>query len=261
MIRRSVSRMSDLINDAMDFTRGRPRGRDHAGNAGRCGPVEAVLQQVVGEVRTISPARGRSRRISISYESIRYDRKRMAQLFTNLLSNAMTHGKADQPVDGAGGPAARGGLTLSWWRYAADPIPPWKSYGDCLNPFREVARRTISKGWVWDFTLPRKLPSPTAERWGVTSEAEETCFTLGMASAGPPVGESLARHTSFMRAEGPEIFIQPNGLGKITTNPAPQRGADMGFVRGRVLRPFRPRSLVELTQPVGLGYRMAGLRP
>jgi len=96
MMKRSVERMSDLIDDALDFTRGRLGGG--IGLEAKCdGDVQPLLEQVVQEVKTRWPARQVEVDVVVR-ETVCYDRRRLAQLFTNLLVNAMVHGKPDQPV-------------------------------------------------------------------------------------------------------------------------------------------------------------------
>ena len=84
-------------------------------------PIIPVLKQVIEEVRTVWPDRVIETHFAVA-ELVRFDRKRIAQLFTNLLSNAMTHGKAGIPVivraESTGGTFE---LSVS---NAAEPIPP-----------------------------------------------------------------------------------------------------------------------------------------
>lgn len=92
----SVVRATDLIDNVMDFARGRLGGgislsRDPAA------PLTPVLEQVVAELASVSP--GRDIRTSFDIvEPIDCDRMRIGQLLSNLLGNAVTHGAKTQPI-------------------------------------------------------------------------------------------------------------------------------------------------------------------
>lgn len=92
----SVIRAVGLIDNVLDFARGRLGGglmlvRDTNE------PLEPTLRQVVGELRSVTP----ERTIETGYdlmEPIDCDRARIAQMLSNLVGNAVTHGAADQPI-------------------------------------------------------------------------------------------------------------------------------------------------------------------
>ncbi len=96
LIQSSVSRMSVLIDNVLDFARGRlGGGLSVSRNIGK--PVEPVLNQVVAELRAIST----SRRIETHFtmtKPVMADATRIGQLLSNLISNAVTYGAADSPV-------------------------------------------------------------------------------------------------------------------------------------------------------------------
>jgi sigma-B regulation protein RsbU (phosphoserine phosphatase) len=96
LVEGSVVRAGGLIDNVLDFARGRLGGgitltRD------ALEPLEPVLRQIVGELRAIAP----ERTIVATYvldEPIDCDRMRIGQLLSNLLGNALTHGAKDKPV-------------------------------------------------------------------------------------------------------------------------------------------------------------------
>src|SRR5690606_34864394 len=59
--------------------------------------LEAVLNQVIQENQSIWPDRIIHTHIDLP-NSVRCDGKRLSQLFTNLLANALTHGNPGHPV-------------------------------------------------------------------------------------------------------------------------------------------------------------------
>jgi signal transduction histidine kinase len=95
-IQRSGRRMLGLIDDLLDFARGRLGGglqlrRD------KDEPIESVLRHVLAELRVAYPKREIEAQFELNRQ-VRCDRTRVGQLFSNLLANALTHGAADQPV-------------------------------------------------------------------------------------------------------------------------------------------------------------------
>ncbi|WEJ98514.1 MAG: GAF domain-containing sensor histidine kinase [Candidatus Sphingomonas phytovorans] len=95
LMRSSVSRMAGLIDNVLDFARGRLGG----GLTLQRAPVQLapILQQVVDELRSSHPGQQIETVIDLD-QVVECDRGRIAQLLSNLLGNALTHGAADQPV-------------------------------------------------------------------------------------------------------------------------------------------------------------------
>jgi signal transduction histidine kinase len=92
MINTTVTRMSDLIDNVLDFARGRLGGGiTLSRDAHR--PLEPVLEQVVDELRTASSRRVIETSFEIT-EPVNCDRTRIGQLLSNLIGNALTHGAA-----------------------------------------------------------------------------------------------------------------------------------------------------------------------
>ena len=92
----SVLRASDLIDNVLDFARGRLGGgltlsRD------AFAPLTPVLEQVIAEIVSVSPDRLIKAEIAIG-EDVDCDRVRLGQLLSNLLGNAVTHGSKADPI-------------------------------------------------------------------------------------------------------------------------------------------------------------------
>lgn len=95
-LKRTVSRMSQLIDDVMDFA----RGRLGAGITLTIEPVDdlnGLLQPVIDELRIAHPSRALTTELALT-SSVRCDTVRIQQLLSNLLGNALTHGAQDTPV-------------------------------------------------------------------------------------------------------------------------------------------------------------------
>jgi signal transduction histidine kinase len=95
-MRQSGERMSLLIENILDFARGRlGRGVDVER---RLTDIAGLVEEVVAEIQIVNP----DRTIQIDCEvntDVRCDAIRVAQLLSNLLGNAITHGDPAQPID------------------------------------------------------------------------------------------------------------------------------------------------------------------
>ena len=96
LIERSVRRMAGLIDNVLDLTRARlGGGLQLKRNSDQ--PLGPVLDEVVQELRASWPDRKINVDITLP-AAIDCDRARIAQLLSNLLANALTHGAAEAPV-------------------------------------------------------------------------------------------------------------------------------------------------------------------
>jgi signal transduction histidine kinase len=96
-IGRSTQRISALVDDVVDFTRGR-MGGGVALELRRDDSLHLAFEQVIEELRGVHP----ERRIAANLQPIApllCDRGRMAQLLSNLLNNALVHGDPARPVE------------------------------------------------------------------------------------------------------------------------------------------------------------------
>jgi signal transduction histidine kinase len=95
-LKRTVHRMAQLIDDVMDFA----RGRLGSGMAVSIQPVDDLderLRGVVDELRAANPSREVVTEFALDTR-VACDPSRIQQLLSNLLGNALTHGTADEPV-------------------------------------------------------------------------------------------------------------------------------------------------------------------
>lgn len=92
----SVRRMAGLVDDVLDFARGRLAGGIPMAmtEGADLGPT---LRQIVEELRGIFPTRVIETAIG-PLAGIRCDPGRLGQMLSNLLSNALTHGAPDEPI-------------------------------------------------------------------------------------------------------------------------------------------------------------------
>jgi signal transduction histidine kinase len=95
MMQASVNRMAGMIDNVMDFARAKLGGGwslDLASNA-----MEPILAQVVAETRATFPDRDLTATFSCE-QPVMCDKVRIAQLASNLIGNALTHGDPKGPV-------------------------------------------------------------------------------------------------------------------------------------------------------------------
>ena len=95
MMDKSVARMVTLIDNVLDFARGRLGGG--LALSLTHGPIEPVLKQVIDELQSTHPERLIETEFDLE-EPINGDRARIGQLFSNLLGNALKYGAEGAPV-------------------------------------------------------------------------------------------------------------------------------------------------------------------
>ena len=96
-IHRSAQRMAALVDDVVDFTRGRMGGGISL-DLRHERHLELVLEQVIEELRGLYPDRTIRSRLQPDI-ALLCDANRIGQVLSNLLKNALVHGDAQYPVD------------------------------------------------------------------------------------------------------------------------------------------------------------------
>jgi sigma-B regulation protein RsbU (phosphoserine phosphatase) len=175
MINTTVTRMSGLIDNVLDFARGRLGGGiTLSRDASR--PLEPVLEQVVDELRTASRGRVIETRIAIT-EPVNCDRTRVGQLVSNLIGNALKHGAPNEPV--RIGASTEGGVFELWVANAGDPIPA-TAMDKLFEPFFRGEVRDSRQGLGLGLHIASQIAKAHGGRIAVTSTPEETRFVFTM---------------------------------------------------------------------------------
>jgi signal transduction histidine kinase len=175
MIKRSAARMSGLIENILDFARGRLGGGLVLSRA----PdprLAMTIAHVIDELQTASPDRQLHREISID-GPIHCDGARIGQLVSNLLANAITHGDIDSPIwIRARGDA--GGFELSVIN-RGHTIPP-HIVEHLFQPFARGKARAKDEGLGLGLYIASEIARAHDGTLSVRSADGETCFTFRM---------------------------------------------------------------------------------
>jgi sigma-B regulation protein RsbU (phosphoserine phosphatase) len=186
LIQRSADRMAGLIDNVMDFARGRlggGLGLERMSDA----PIEAMLRQVVDELRTSTPDRVIQADIALR-APVTCDVRRMGQLASNLLGNAITYGAPDKHIR-LGATTSDGCFEL-FVANAGDPIPP-AALAKIFEPFERGTLRGSLQGLGLGLYISSEIAKAHGGNLTVCSNAVETRFTFRM-----PLG---------LRADDPQV--------------------------------------------------------
>jgi signal transduction histidine kinase len=174
LMKASLSRMSGLVDNVMDLARARMGGGITLSLSEK--DLSTTLQHVVDEVSVANP----TRRITAAFDgpmTLAVDHPRLAQMVSNLLSNAVTHGADDKPV-AISGRIADGCLEISVTN-GGKPIE--RSEIDKLFlPFKRGDGRSGVQGLGLGLYIASQIAQAQGGRIDVRSDADETCFTFRM---------------------------------------------------------------------------------
>jgi len=171
----SASRMLALIDDVLDLARGRLGGGLAVHRSGE-EPLEPVLWAVIAELSASHPDRIVEASLALA-EPVNYDRTRIAQLFSNLLSNALIYGSHDKPVrvSASSNPVI---FELSVAN-AGDPIPS-AALEHLFKPFYRSAVLRHREGLGLGLYIADQIARAHGGTLSVVSTPEETNFTFRM---------------------------------------------------------------------------------
>ena len=173
MMQKSTGRMAELIDNVLDFARGR-LGAGITLDIRKDARLEPVLHQVINELRTSRPDRA----ISVAYDlrhPIDCDASRIAQLFSNLLGNALNYGAPNQPVR-VGAKSSEGRFEL----FVANGGVPISNaaMNRLFQPFVRGEGRSLQQGLGLGLYIASEIARAHGGELRATSTPEETRFTL-----------------------------------------------------------------------------------
>jgi phosphoserine phosphatase RsbU/P len=170
----SVVRMSALIDNVLDFARGRLGGGITLER--RAEHLEPLLRQVIEELRFSHL--DRAIEVTIEFdEPINCDSGRIGQLVSNLLGNALTHGTPDEPVR-LSAATADGKMEL-WITNGGAPISSEAMTG-LFQPFFKGEAGTSQRGLGLGLHIASEIARAHGGTITVSSDDKETRFTFVM---------------------------------------------------------------------------------
>jgi signal transduction histidine kinase len=172
-VQTSVKRMGGLINDMLDFARGRLGGGFQLARDPNT-LLAPVLEQVVGELQAAWPDSIIEMDFGLNHV-VNCDPNRIAQLASNLVSNALKHGAPNRPVRVLASTNERG-FELSVVN-EGEPIEP-AVLGRLFQPFFRVAHRSMYQGLGLGLYIASEIARAHGGQLDVKSTSERTRFTL-----------------------------------------------------------------------------------
>jgi signal transduction histidine kinase len=174
LVQSSVERMAGLIDNVLDFARGRLGGGISLTRAPTA--LEPVLAHVVAELRSGRPERVIETEFALP-DPVDCDPGRLSQLLSNLLANALTHGADDAPVRVRA--VIAGGVFELSVANSGEPIAP-ATMAKLFEPFERGAVRPSQQGLGLGLYIAAEIARAHGGALSVASSAEETRFTFRM---------------------------------------------------------------------------------
>jgi signal transduction histidine kinase len=175
MVQKSVMRMAGLVDNIMDFARGRLGGGLTVRRDAKA-PLTPVLEQVIGELKLTWPAVAIETDIDIK-EPVDCDRTKIGQLFSNLLGNAVIHGDPAKPVRVTAKTQTDGGFELIVTNFGA-PISD-KAMQNLFKPFTR-GDRPSQQGLGLGLFIASEIARAHEGTLTADSTAKETTFVFRM---------------------------------------------------------------------------------
>jgi signal transduction histidine kinase len=173
LMQTSINRMSRLIDNVLDFARGRLGGGLSLHRSVK-EPLEPVLKQVIAELHSSHLTRTIDAKFDIQ-ELVNCDTERIGQLFSNLLGNALTHGSSEGPIEVRA--ASHGGMFELSIVNSGDPISP-EAMERLFQPFYRGDVRRSQQGLGLGLFIASEIAKAHGGTLKVDSSAKETRFTL-----------------------------------------------------------------------------------
>jgi phosphoserine phosphatase RsbU/P len=173
MMQKTIVRMAGLIENVLDFARGRLGGGITLMPSYQ--PLEPTLQQVVDELHNAHPE-WIIKTAFVLTDPVQADPVRIGQLFSNLLGNALTHGDVGEPVTVTAKTEGQFELAVC---NAGDPIPP-ATMERLFHPFSRGDGRPGKQGLGLGLYIASEIAKAHGGSIEVTSTPERTCFTFRM---------------------------------------------------------------------------------
>jgi phosphoserine phosphatase RsbU/P len=173
MMQKSIVRMASLIDNVLDFARGRLGGGITLSLSDQS--LEPALQQVVDELQSTHPETMIKTDFAFT-KPVTADPIRIGQLLSNLLGNALTYGPAGEPVTVVVRTEEQFELAVC---NAGKPISA-ATMERLFYPFSRGEVRPSQQGLGLGLYIASEIAKAHGGKIDVTSSPELTCFTLRM---------------------------------------------------------------------------------
>lgn len=173
----SARRAAQLVDDVLDFARGR-LGNGIPVSIAMCPDLKDALLHVISEIQSVNP--DRVIRTSIGdLHGIQCDRERVAQLLSNLLANAIAHGDPDGEVE-ITARVEQGALMLAVKNEGEIPA---EVLPHLFQPYSRPASDTPQAGLGLGLYIASQIAQSHGGRLHVASTAQNgTLFTFSLPS-------------------------------------------------------------------------------
>lgn len=172
---KSVLRMAGLIDNLLDFARGRLGGGFTLSRSTQA-PLVPELEQVIAELQSAWPERRIISQIAL-HGPVDCDRARMAQLLSNLLANALIHGDPLAPIYVE--VTDKSGTFELVVRNQGKPIPD-ATIDQLFKPFFRAATRPSANGLGLGLFIVAEIARAHGGTIDVVSTTSETRFSFSM---------------------------------------------------------------------------------
>jgi sigma-B regulation protein RsbU (phosphoserine phosphatase) len=168
----SSKRIQEMIDNIMDLARGRLGGGITLSS--ETVKLDILLQEVAEELKVIWP----ERTISFDFKTdkeIQCDRGRIAQLASNLIGNAITHGAEDSPV------TVTAKSNDSYWEISIanqGAKIPEHALALLFHPFHREQSHASQNGLGLGLYIASEIAKAHKGELSVKSDEKLTCFTL-----------------------------------------------------------------------------------
>ena len=186
LIQGSVLRMRGLIDNLVDFARARLGGGIELELTTEEN-LQAALEQVIAEVRAAQPQLKIETSFALS-DPITADKAHLAQLLSNLVNNALTHGEQGGTVK-VGATTENNDFEL-WVSNAGKPIPA-ETLEKLYQPFFRGGISPNKKGLGLGLYIASEIAKAHGGVLSASSNANEVRFTFRMPLARFPADESI----------------------------------------------------------------------
>lgn len=178
VISNSAKRMDGLIENILDFARGR-LGDGIQLDLVPDADVALLIDQVVNELKAVKP----EFQIIVNEKlsgPVALDEKRLAQLFSNLLGNALSHGDPSQPIHVMAESNADG-FKLSVTN-AGQPIAE-EVKSRLFQPFSRGESQPGHQGLGLGLYIASEIAKAHGAKLEVSSDLDQTCFTFSLSKS------------------------------------------------------------------------------